>query len=103
VIVPAGVWGAVASTQGERFGEALWDAASVLKMAALPLAIAALIRLRSPGLAVGAAALIWAGNVLGDVGGRVALGQRVRLRRSSWVSIIVLLALTALAVASWGR
>jgi hypothetical protein len=94
--------GDVISTHRERFGEALWDMASVLKAVGFLLVIPALMGVRTLGLMMSAVALLSAADVLGDVGGRVGLGRRVRLRWSTWVSVIVLLGMAALVVANCG-
>ncbi len=90
-------------TRRERVGEGLWHVASVLKIVGFVIVIPALAGVRTLGLMMGAVALLSAADVLGDLGGRMELGRRLRLRWSTWVSVVVLLGVAAFAVANRGR
>jgi hypothetical protein len=100
--------GVMPPTSRERLGEALWGVASVLKWIGFLLFLAVFPRLMNvstPRLLLGAVALLSSSDVLGDIGGRLSLNKRVRLRRWTWVSIVALLGLGlgALLLAGGGR
>lgn len=80
-------------TPRERFGEGLWYVGSILSWAGLlagPVAIAVLVMRQSLSGMIVSAFCTGVGAVLMDVGGAVGLRQGLKLRRRTWVWIVVI-------------